>query len=177
METEVEPHRTIGSLSDQVPSEGSGTYCECCAKALHGMESCHGARVACCQASGLHISQVIHPCVTQLTGISPCIGISATLIWPHLQASPSATAQNHLMEPGELFDTAPTVSAIPFGRMEQRLSHMRRWVNHLVGKVRNLGNENSMLRELTYRQAKRIERLEEGILVRSLSTHPPGAGH
>ena len=74
-------------------------------------------------------------------------------------------------------DTAPTVSAIPFGRMEQCLSHMRRWVNHLVGKVQNLGSENSMLRELTYRQAKWIERLEEGILVRSLSTHPPGAGH
>ena len=79
------------------------------------------------------------------------------------------------MEPGELSDTA-TVSAIPFGRMEQRLSHMRRWVNHLVGKVRNLGNENSMLRELTHWQAKRIERLEEGILVRPPSTRLPGAG-
>lgn len=77
------------------------------------------------------------------------------------------------MEPGELSDLPPQVSTINPQRMEQRLSHMRRWVNHLVGKVRNLGHENSMLRELTYWQAKRIERLEEGVLV----SYPPPCSH
>jgi len=81
------------------------------------------------------------------------------------------------MEPGELSDTAPAVSVIHLRRMEQWLSHMRRWVNHLVGKVRKLGDKNSMLCDLTHWQAKWIERLEEGILVRLPSTQPPVTGH
>jgi len=70
------------------------------------------------------------------------------------------------MEPGELPDTTVAILAGLLQQMEQRHSHLRTWVDHLVGMVQTLGNENSMLRELTHRQAKWIERLEEGILVR-----------
>jgi len=70
------------------------------------------------------------------------------------------------MEPGELPDATVAVSAIYLQQIERRYSHLRTWVNHLMGKVRTLGKENAMLRDLAHLQAKRIERLEEGILVR-----------
>lgn len=77
------------------------------------------------------------------------------------------------MELGELPDTtASTVPAPHPHQMEQRLYHMRRWITHLVGKLRNLGDENSMLRDLTHQQANRIKRLEGGILVSPFSTWP-----
>jgi len=81
------------------------------------------------------------------------------------------------MECGKPSDATPTVSANHFQRMEQQLSHMRKWVNHLVGKVRTLDNENARLQELSHWQAKQIERLREGILVRSPFLRPPVAKH
>ena len=81
------------------------------------------------------------------------------------------------MEPGELPDTTVTVSTNHLRQMGQQLSHLHRWVRHLVGKVKMLESESSSLRELTHWQAKRIERLEEGLPVRSPSTQPLTAGH
>jgi len=80
------------------------------------------------------------------------------------------------MEPGELPDTTIAVSMIHLRQMRWQVSYLRRWVSHLVGKVWMLGNENSMLHELAHRQAKRIERLEDGILVRLPPSLPPALG-
>ena len=90
------------------------------------------------------------------------------------RAPPSDTTQNPHMEPGELVDTTVEASGVHLQRMCKRLFHLRRWVTHLMGKIRKLDDDNSALRELTHRQAKHIERLQEGILVRlPLPCHPP----
>ena len=81
------------------------------------------------------------------------------------------------MEPSEFpLNAAMAVSMINLRRMRRQVSHLHRWVSHLVGKVRMLGNENSMLCELAHQQAKRIERLEDGILVRLPPTLSPALG-
>jgi len=82
-------------------------------------------------------------------------------------------AQTPLKEPGELPNTTVTVSASRLHQMGRRLSHLRSWVTHLVGKVRKLGDENARLRELAHWQAKQIEHLEEGIPVGQSPTQPP----
>jgi len=82
-------------------------------------------------------------------------------------------AQTPLKEPGKLPNTTVTVLASCLHQMGQRLSHLHSWVTHLVGKVRKLGDENTRLRKLAHRQAKRIEHLEEGIPVGQSPTQPP----
>ena len=81
------------------------------------------------------------------------------------------------MEPGELPDTAVTVSASHLQQMRQRVSNLRRWVDHLVRRVRTLEGEGAILCELTHSQAQRIEHLEEGIAVRPSPNQQPTVSH
>lgn len=83
----------------------------------------------------------------------------------HICRSPSLPLPGLPMEPGNPPATTAEVSRQHLQQMGQRLSHVRRWIDHLVAKVRKLGDENSMLREIVIQQAKQIERLQEGTLV------------
>lgn len=161
--------------------KGSGTCCEMvpCPVAwrCHRL-SCRGSRVVGSQGKQPpYVARVTHLSVTRFHIIHPRdLPLHTTgYIWD-IRPAPTASLPllpppGTIMEPGEPQDTTVIISASHLQRMEQRHSYLRAWVDHLVERVRTLVNETSMLRELTHQQAKRIERLEEGIPVGSAPTY------